>query len=366
MKKKYFIIGQGLAGSLLALLMLEEGMDVTVLDDGHQSSSSMIAAGMWNPVTFKKLNESWLASQVVPKADSIYSRFEKKFNTSFYHPTELVRIFADTHTSNDWDERSVHPELSAFLTDEQDGNVKEQLNQPHGHGIVRHAGWMDVPKFIVCAKAFLQEENKLIIGKVSEEKLKELSSEKDNIVIFCTGWKSLVQPGFDWMPMIPNKGEVLTIKSVSLKLKRMLNFGKFLIPIGNDLFRLGATYELSQPNILPTETGKAELLNQFREVYPEPAEVVDHQSGYRPTSPDRRPVLGFHPENNQYAIFNGFGSKGVMLIPYFAEHFIHFLKGEISLMKDVDVKRYWKKVIPSVLPLIAGFKEVQDFDMDKS
>ena len=356
-KKKYFIIGQGLAGSVLALLMIDAEMDVTVLDDGHLSSSSMVAAGMWNPVTFKKLNESWLASQVVPMADNIYSRLEEKFNTSFYHPTELVRIFADAHTSNDWDERSVHPELSSFLSDDQDEVVAQQIHQPYGHGVVHHAGWMDVPGFVQCVKSFLLEQKKLIVEKVTEERILALSADENCIIIYCTGWKSLVQYGFDWLPMIPNKGEVLTIKSENLQVKRMMNFGKFLIPLGNNLFRLGATYELSQTDLRPTDAGKSELLNQLCDVYPEPVDVMHHQVGYRPTMPDRRPVLGFHPENPKYAIFNGFGSKGVMLIPFFADHFIQVLQGENVLMKDVDVKRYWNKVIPSVLPLIAGFKE---------
>jgi flavin-dependent dehydrogenase len=57
----YFIIGQGLAGTSVARRIEQAGKSVLVIDDGLKSSSSLVAAGMWNPIVFKRLNKSWKA-----------------------------------------------------------------------------------------------------------------------------------------------------------------------------------------------------------------------------------------------------------------------------------------------------------------
>lgn len=357
-KDKFYIIGQGLAGSVLAMMMIEEGLDITIIDDGHLSSSSAIAAGMWNPVMFKKLTESWMARDFIHAADEVYVNLEKRLAASFYHPLDLVRIFTDIRSSNEWDERSVHPELASFLLNTQDQDVARQFIQPYGHGVVGQAGWMDIPLFLKHAKAYFLKKDRLIIQPFTDDDLNELTAIKSNVIIYCIGWKSLSQAAFNWVPLIPNKGEVLTIRSESLDINRLINFGKFLIPLGNHEFRLGATYDLNQPDVSISQEAKLEMLNQLREVFDHDVEVVDHQSGYRPTVPDRKPVIGFHPENNQLAIFNGFGSKGVMLIPYFAAQFVKLITSKEKLLKDVDVRRYWNKPAGTYDTLLEGFLDV--------
>jgi glycine/D-amino acid oxidase-like deaminating enzyme len=46
--------------------------------------------------------------------------------------------------------------------------------------------------------------------------------------------------------------------------------------------------------------------------------ILKHKAGLRPATFDRKPFIGFHDKHKNVAIFNGFGSKGVSLIPYFA------------------------------------------------
>ena len=48
----YLIVGQGLAGSCMALQLLKRGKKILVIDQPHTNSSSMVAAGMFNPGTF--------------------------------------------------------------------------------------------------------------------------------------------------------------------------------------------------------------------------------------------------------------------------------------------------------------------------
>ncbi len=53
-------------------------------------------------------------------------------------------------------------------------------------------------------------------------------------------------------------------------------------------------------------------------------------------------MLGLHPSYPQVGIFNGLGTKGCLLAPYFAAHMADFLTGKNKLMQEVDVAP-WSK-----------------------
>ncbi len=90
----------------------------------------------------------------------------------------------------------------------------------------------------------------------------------------------------------------------------------------------------------PTEKGKAFLITQLQKVLKVSFEIVEHQAGIRPTVNDRRPLIGLHPKYTAVGVFNGLGTKGVMLAPYFANQFFDFLENKIPLHKEVDIARF--------------------------
>lgn len=347
------IIGQGLAGSLLAAELLSRGFRVKISDDGHQSSSSMVAAGMWNPVTFKKLSESWMASSLLIEADEMYTRLSRSLELEFYHQVELARIFPNHHAANEWDEKSVHPELSPYLTDHRDQTVQMEFNNSFGHGIVQGAGWLNIPMLLNALKFYFQSKDCFSEGLIDESLL---DPSPDEIFIHCTGWRMVNSQLFDWAPVIPNKGEVLTVLLPQLSMERMVNFGNFIVPVGDHVFRLGATYKLNEPDPNPLPETALNMLSELKEVYPHTSQLLDHKAGYRPTTPDRRPLLGEHPAKPGHFIFNGFGSKGVLLIPFFAKHFADVLEGKANWMSEVDIRRYWNKPIGSHASLVSCFR----------
>jgi glycine/D-amino acid oxidase-like deaminating enzyme len=71
-----------------------------------------------------------------------------------------------------------------------------------------------------------------------------------------------------------------------------------------------------------------------------PYQIIGQEWGMRPTTADRRPVLGQHPEFNQLLVFNGLGTKGVSLAPYFSHTLVQWMEKGIPLHKAVDVTRY--------------------------
>lgn len=91
----YIIVGQGIAGSLLAWELLEKGFKVLVIDDGYKSSASKVAAGLINPITGMRLVKSWEADKFLGLAKSYYINLEKRLNVNFFKEREILRIFKD-------------------------------------------------------------------------------------------------------------------------------------------------------------------------------------------------------------------------------------------------------------------------------
>ena len=60
----------------------------------------------------------------------------------------------------------------------------------------------------------------------------------------------------------------------------------------------------------------------------------------RPTVADKRPLLGLHPTLPQLAIFNGLGTKGASLGPYFAEQMTNFLLDKQDLEHEANISRF--------------------------
>jgi glycine/D-amino acid oxidase-like deaminating enzyme len=52
----FLIIGQGLAGSILAYELIARGQRIMVIDNDHLGSASKVAAGIINPITGHRLN----------------------------------------------------------------------------------------------------------------------------------------------------------------------------------------------------------------------------------------------------------------------------------------------------------------------
>ena len=85
---------------------------------------------------------------------------------------------------------------------------------------------------------------------------------------------------------------------------------------------------------------KAELLEGLNALLACPYKVLDHWSAVRPAVKGRRPLIGTHPQHKNVSVFNGMGTKGISLAPYFAQHFTQHLLHQTPLMPEVDVQRF--------------------------
>ena len=81
------------------------------------------------------------------------------------------------------------------------------------------------------------------------------------------------------------------------------------MPIGNHLFKVGATYEWNDLNDLPTEKAKQELITKINAVVSSPYKIISHEAGLRPSVVDRRPEIGPHPVYKHFYVLTALEEK---------------------------------------------------------
>jgi glycine oxidase len=141
------------------------------------------------------------------------------------------------------------------------------------------------------------------------------------------------------LPLEATKGEILTVVSKELPENELLNRKCFILPVGDQQFKIGATYSWRSPNTELTDEAKEELLQHADSLTNAHFEIIKHEAGVRPTTIDRRPMMGKHPEFPKLKIFNGLGAKGYMTAPLLSQEFVAYLKNGISLDKEIDIQR---------------------------
>jgi glycine/D-amino acid oxidase-like deaminating enzyme len=217
-------------------------------------------------------------------------------------------------------------ENDTFLHSYPDQNHFNQFfNYEFGCGKISPAYTADVSGLISNWRHYLSEK-KLLVEEHFDHDL--LSIEKDSIsyqnitaskIIFCDGMNSANVPLFSALPFSPSKGEMLLIESEDLSNEHIFKKGLMMAPLFQEnLFWVGSSYQWEYQHANPTtefyEQTKT-LLNQWLKM---PYKIMDHKAALRPSTLERRPFVGFHPQYNSIGILNGMGTKGTSLAPFFA------------------------------------------------
>jgi glycine/D-amino acid oxidase-like deaminating enzyme len=351
----YLIVGSGLAGSVLAFELDQRGKRVLLIGN-KQNHSSAIAAGLFNPITGKVLSKTWQAEEIFTQLQRFYSHAEKETAQKFFHPMPIYRPFLSVEEQNEWMGKSASPDWAIFIE-------KIYTKSAGWHGVkdlfggllLKQTGFLNTNVFMEAIRNYFVEKQQFQEHTLAYDKLSittnsivygEYQSEK---IIFCEGTHALENPYFNWLPIRPLKGETLTVQS-NLPENVIVNRGIYGVPVEKGVFKLGATYETKDLSPVTTTKGLEELEEKFKEIISLPYNVVNQEWGFRPTTPDRRPIIGEHPEYNNVIVCNGLGTKGVSLAPFVSNLLAEFLvKGiRLSTYDAVDVSRYyslyWKAV----------------------
>lgn len=345
MEKDILIVGGGIAGSVLAIKLINKGYAVDLVDNHFKENASKIAAGMINPVNFKRMITCWNAKDFLSNCIPFYKDLEEKWNVSFLNDVRLAKLMNSEHENELWQEACAKEATKEYLNPEYISESYKDLFQfDFAVGEVNNLYQLDTDVFLNTAQQVLMDSESLIKEnfdhpdlKLSEEGV-VWKSKSYSKVIFSEGMGITRNPFFNYLPFKATKGELIKVKA-DFDIKHTIKKNIFFHPEGNNEYWVGATYDWSDLTWETSEKGKEDLLSKLNKVVKFDFEVTDHKAGVRPTVKDRRPYLGQHPEHSQLYVFNGLGTRGVMMAPLLADHFTSFLKDKTPLIQELDIQR---------------------------
>jgi glycine/D-amino acid oxidase-like deaminating enzyme len=345
----FIIVGSGLAGIAFAEMAFADNKSIIVFDNSSQSSSK-IAGGLYNPVILKRFSEVWQAQEQLVLMRDFYAAIEKKLKVTVDFKIPILRKFFSVEEQNNWFSASDKSALAPFLSTDLVHTKYNGIGSPYNYGQVLQSGYVDtalllekyknhlVKNSLLIEDSFLHNELEIIPNGV---KYKDIEARH---IVFAEGFGMHSNPYFDNMPLDGTKGELFIIKAKELNLDVIVNTSVFILPLGNHLFKVGATYNWRDKTNLPTQEGKKELIERIKEIIKCDFEIVKHFAGVRPTVKDRRPLIGTHRDHNCIHLLNGLGTRGVMLGPAMAKALYECIEYNKPLDSVVDIKRFYKKM----------------------
>lgn len=344
----YLIVGSGLAGISFAEIALHNDRSIMVLDNNSQNSSK-IAGGLYNPVILKRFSEVWKAQEQLTLMNEFYSLLESKLKCKVDFKRPILRKFFSVEEQNNWFTASDKIALTPFLSTELIATKYVGIDSPYGYGEVLQTGYVDTALLLNKYKLYLNDNGMFHDESFDYDALQIVSggiqykNTKAKHIVFAEGFGMHANPYFKNLPLDGTKGELFIIKAPQLNLDVIVNTSVFILPLGNDLFKVGATYNWRDKTDLPTEEGKTELMERIKEIITCDFEIIDHFAGVRPTVKDRRPLVGTHPNHKTIHILNGLGTRGVMLGPAMAKALFENIELKIPLDKEINIDRFLPK-----------------------
>tara|TARA_R110000868_G_scaffold83673_4_gene236065 strand:+ start:283 stop:1323 length:1041 start_codon:yes stop_codon:yes gene_type:complete len=345
MQVDYIIVGIGLAGISFCEQLKANSKTFVVFDNGSQQSS-IVASGLYNPVALKRFTSVWKSKEQLEIALPLYENIEKKLNIKLDYKIPIYRKFASLEEQNDWFSASDKPKLSEYISTKIIKNESPFINASFGFGEVLQSGRIDVKTLVEAYKAYLLKDNLLIEDVFSYNDLKDeigfiqYKNIRAKHVVFTEGFGMVKNSFFKHLPLAATKGESLIIRATDLNIDYVLKSGVFIIPLEDDLYIVGATYEREDKTNATTKKAKEELLTKLNKLISCEYEIVNQVAGIRPTVKDRRPLVGQHKSYKNMYILNGLGTRGVMIGPYVAKQLYNFIENKIPLEKEIDINRF--------------------------
>ncbi|MET2983949.1 NAD(P)/FAD-dependent oxidoreductase [Aureibaculum conchae] len=345
MQVDYIIVGLGLAGLAFAEVLAQYDKSFIVYEDCSQNSSR-VAGGVYNPVILKRFTPVWDAFDQLDLAIPFYMKLEKKLNIQIDYPLEIDRIFTSVEEQNNWFNACDKPFFSDYMIPKIIKNDNQRINAPFGLGRITNTGKIDTRALLNTYTNFLQQKEQLINERFNYDQInfdnnsltyKGITAKR---ILFCEGYGVVKNPFFAAIPLKEAKGELLTIHSPNLNIKSIIKSSVFIMPLGDNNYKVGATFNWEDKTMNPTSEAREELENKLQKIINVPYKVIDHHAGIRPTVKDRRPILGKHPIHSQLAILNGLGTRGVMLAPKMAYQLYNHLENNQDLSNEVDISRF--------------------------
>lgn len=343
------VVGQGLAGSILAWMLMQRGQRVVVVDAAVHPSASRCAAGIVNPMSGQRLVKAPGFDTHWHVAARCYSDLALQFGKPFWTEMPLLRVLRSAQELELLQRRRADPDYAAHISAVlATGASSLPIDDPFGSVVLSHAGYLNTNAVLDALRQHFKTHESLVEAVLDYEHLKPNGTDgwdwhgiAASQIVFCEGYGVATNPWFQTLPLQPVAGEILTLETSAELPREIINKGHWLLPLGERTCRVGATYAWGWEQLTPTSRAREELLGAVTGLWRGDLRprVVAQCVGARVGTTDKAPLLGRHPKRPALLVFNGFGSKGAATIPYFAQRMVqHMLAGE-PLPPEADISR---------------------------
>lgn len=347
-KLDYIIVGLGLAGIAFCEQLEKAGKTFVVFDTG-QEGASRVAAGLYNPVILKRYTLPWKAIEQFDLAIPYYKDLEKKLGVQFMDPMPVCKVFSSVEDQNNWFAASDKPSLERFVSPRLVPNSNQWIKASHDYGEVLETGRVAINTLLKAYQNYLEKKevyinDKFIYSNITLNNIIVLyENYQASKIVFAEGFGIKRNPYFGALPLVGNKGEYIIIKAPELQLSEAIKTSFFVVPLGEDLYKVGATFNWTDKDWETTKSAQEELIEKLKTLISCDYEIVSQEAGMRPTTGDRRALLGVHPKFKQLALLNGLGTRGIMASPLLAKYLFDYLEKGMALPEEVDIMRFPKK-----------------------
>jgi glycine oxidase len=317
-----------LAGTLLSYELTQLGFYVQVIDNQHFEAASAVAAGIINPITGRRIVKTEQIDELLPTAKFTYQALEKDLGVSLWEERNVLWSLSDTKEENDWHLRASQAGMEDYIVAEPDTHdILTKVKNIKAFGEVKQAARVNIALLISAYAKKLTSQNRLLqedfdfnLLEISEKeiKYKHLRAEK---IIFCEGHRGRLNPLFQDLQFAVAKGEALIFQAKNLPPERILKNNITICPLADGTFWAGSNYEWNPSDSQPTATIRAEFEQQINTFLDVPFEIIAHRAAIRPTMKNRQILTLIHQDFPNVAMFNGLGTKGTSLAPYWAKQF---------------------------------------------
>jgi len=343
-KLDYLIIGQGLVGTWLSYYAMQAGKSFVVVNDSKIPSASKVASGVINPVTGRRIVQTWMIDTFLPFALKAYSDMSAQLNVTMLRAAPLVLIHPSSQMQDSFTYRYEHDNV--YLQKNKASDFEPFMHIPFGTGQINQTVWIDLNLMLSRWRQQLIEKQQYIDTRFDIKDL-DLTSEglrwngfQANRILCSDGLGSMDNPYFKKLPFAPNKGEALIVEIKDLPNQAIYKHNLTIVHWKDQLFWVGSNYEWDYQNEAPSIAFRMKMEAALVQLLKIPFTIVDHIVGIRPANQERRPFVGLHPSYPAMGICNGMGTKGCSLAPYFAHQFIEHCENGTPIHVEASLERF--------------------------
>jgi len=313
------IIGQGIAGTLLADRLLQLGQRVAIVDQGLHASATAIAAGLMEPLSGRKLAKAWEAETVFPYAIAYYEALEKRLGLSLIQHVPVSRYFSQEQAIL-WQTKQKHFEAFAWT------DVPVSESAPYG-GVCMAGAVVKTTRLLAAMRSRFRRRGLLYVRHVSDPEQLLVKNNPYGIsgthVVCTAGVGIAAMDCWRHLRLQYSSGEVLCLRHrCRPALTSVLHDRKlWRVPYSASQIRIGATYRPHEAHLAVNIDGAKSLQKYAAEILGQAIPVSRQHiyTGGRCLGIDGRFIVGAHPTVPNLWALTGLGSKGVMFAPYLTE-----------------------------------------------